>query len=299
MGIWYSRQSSAEIVNGQVINDTDFNNEFDAIVTAFGSAFSATLGHTHTGTAGDGPLIPITGTFGVTGVTGVLASKYGGIWYATTDPTATDDTPDHVKGSRWFNTSTGKLWVCMDNTSTAAVWEQMGDGVSSAALPTVNSDRSAGYNIGHAWVYTGVTPSLVLICIDNTVGAAVWYPVGRGRIGVITGATTIPTTANDSTQGYSQGSIILNSTQGTFYLCTSAAGGAATWVSLATGRTYVSASTPTINDDSTKGYQVGSIGVETGTPIVYVATSVGVGAAVWQPVTFNIGLVAIAAQVFG
>jgi len=50
MGATYTRQSSTEIVDGEVINAADFNNEFAALVTAF----AASTGHSHDGTAAEG-----------------------------------------------------------------------------------------------------------------------------------------------------------------------------------------------------------------------------------------------------
>jgi len=274
----YTRQSSAEIVDGQVINASDSNNEYNALL----NAFNGTTGHDHSGGTGLGQKINLTGAS--IGVTGRLDASVGGIYTTTTDPTATDDTPEFVAGSIWINTTSKEIFRCIDNTSTAAVWRKE-NGTSSASMPTVTSDLAHGYVRGSIWLYTGVSPSLALICIDATNGAAVWYPLPRGRTGVITGATTIPTTANDNTQGYSQGSIILNSTQGCFYLCTSASTGAATWVSLASGRTYTDTVNPTTTDDSSKGYQVGSIGVNTSTLQAFVAISVGASAANWAAIS--------------
>jgi len=50
MGASYTRQSSSEIVDGEVINAADFNNEFAALVTAF----AASTGHSHDGTSAEG-----------------------------------------------------------------------------------------------------------------------------------------------------------------------------------------------------------------------------------------------------
>ena len=50
MGATYTRQSSTEIVDGEVINAADFNNEFAALVTAF----AASTGHSHDGTTAEG-----------------------------------------------------------------------------------------------------------------------------------------------------------------------------------------------------------------------------------------------------
>ena len=50
MGATYTRQSSTEIVTGEVINAADFNNEFAQLL----SAFAASTGHSHDGTAAEG-----------------------------------------------------------------------------------------------------------------------------------------------------------------------------------------------------------------------------------------------------
>jgi hypothetical protein len=43
---------------------------------------------------------------------------------AITDPTVNDDAGDfYSQGSFWYNTSTNKLWVCMNNTLTLALWK--------------------------------------------------------------------------------------------------------------------------------------------------------------------------------
>ena len=50
MGSTYTRQSSTEIVDGEVIQASDFNNEFEQLV----SAFAASTGHSHDGTTAEG-----------------------------------------------------------------------------------------------------------------------------------------------------------------------------------------------------------------------------------------------------
>jgi len=56
----YTRQSANEIVDDAIIDASDFNNEFNQIV----SAFSATTGHAHDGTAAEGPRIEVFGQAG-------------------------------------------------------------------------------------------------------------------------------------------------------------------------------------------------------------------------------------------
>jgi hypothetical protein len=190
MPTWYSRQSSAEIVTDQTIEASDFNNEYNALVTAFLTAFAGTFGtgHDHTGSAGWGTLINLTGTSGVTGVTGVLASKYGGVWLSTSDPGPTDDSPDHVVGSRWINTSTKQLFVCTLDTANAAQWERLTTKTDSTG-PTVNDASTLGYRPGSIFVDT--TADQAYVCVDATAGAAIWRTIGESQWLVKTGSYTI------------------------------------------------------------------------------------------------------------
>lgn len=332
MPIWYSRQSSAEIVNGQVINDSDFNNEYDAIVSGIGSAFSATLGHNHTGTYGQGPLIAITGTLGVTGITGILAAQYGGIKYSTSDPAVTDGGSTYALGSLWFNTSSLELFQCKDNTASNARWTRLyvhvtaGDpsvtdagtqgylpgnfwinsstrqiwqnitnaggtslwvrrvGTSSASLPTVNDAVTQGYVPGHLWNYTGLSPAVPYLCTDNTPGAAVWIPIQRGTLHTSVG--TDPGTTNDSTQGYEKGSIwVRTGTYSFAYIASDVTANAAVWNPLAIGRLNGTTTAPTVTDDVSKGYRVGSMWINTSTSNAYICKDATVGAAVWTNLT--------------
>ena len=249
MASGYTRQSSAEIVTGQVIEASDFNNEFAQIL----AAFNASTGHDHSGGTGLAP--PISLTLTATGVTGVLHAKFGGVHTAAADPTTTDDTPDYAVGSIWINTTSKDLFQCMDNTSTAAVWVKRNAHVTGSA-PTVNSDIDQGYIKGSVWCNTALTPSVLYVCIDNTNGAAIWYPIGRGRIGVITGATTPPSVTEDSAAGYSQGSLIINSTQSIAYICISASAGAAVWQPIGKGKVGTGSSAPGVGDDANDGYGI-------------------------------------------
>ena len=68
-----------------------------------------------------------------------------------------------------------------DNTSGEITAERLRNFVQSArphtaaADPTVNSDSTAGFDVGHAWVNTS-TPA-VFECVDASAGAAVWVQV--------------------------------------------------------------------------------------------------------------------------
>lgn len=122
MGTGYTRQSSAEIADGNTITALAIENEFDAIQ----AAMHANTGHTHDATAGEGPKISLT-----TSISGVLPVANGGTagihnLSAAAAPTANDDTGDgYAVGSLWINTTADTVYVCVDNTSTAAVWKQI------------------------------------------------------------------------------------------------------------------------------------------------------------------------------
>jgi hypothetical protein len=65
---------------------------------------------------------------------------------ATTNPGATNDsTQDYVVGSKWYNKSTGGLFICVDATASAAVWNPMTRGMLPVALTdaaTITPDAS-------------------------------------------------------------------------------------------------------------------------------------------------------------
>lgn len=119
MGTGYTRQSSAEIDDGEIVKAVDLENEFDAIQ----AAFNGTTGHAHDGTQGEGPKISLT-----TSVTGVLPAANGGTGAlynleAVTDPTSADDSIDgYSVGSIWVNTNTNVYFLCTDSTISNAVW---------------------------------------------------------------------------------------------------------------------------------------------------------------------------------
>lgn len=121
MGTGYTRQSAAEIQTGEVIEAAPLNAEFNQLQ----SAFDSTVGHTHDGTVGEGPRINLANS--VTGVLPVANGGSGGInkLDATTAPTATDDTNDgYAVGSLWIDVTNDVLYVCVDATATAAIWQR-------------------------------------------------------------------------------------------------------------------------------------------------------------------------------
>jgi hypothetical protein len=118
----YTRQSIADIINGADITAPPVNAEFNQITAAFNGA----TGHSHDGSTGNAPKIDL-----ATSVSGYLPAVHGGIggknnFAATTNPLATDDAGDgYAPGSMWENTTTGRVFICVGNTSNAAVWREL------------------------------------------------------------------------------------------------------------------------------------------------------------------------------
>jgi len=96
--------------------------------------------------------------------------------------------------------------------------------------PVANDDVSAGYSIGSLWIDT--IAKIGYICVDSTTAAAIWHRidtnVSTSSLNNYT-ATINPATTDNVTAGYSVGSIWVNNTSSTAYLCLSATALTATW----------------------------------------------------------------------
>ena len=138
----YTRQSTGTIINGSPITAPPLNSEFNQVA----DAFHGTTGHGHTGATGDAPKIPL-----ATSVSGYLPAVNGGVgglnkMDATAAPIATNDSSQgYVVGSMWQNTSTGRTYICIVNSSNAAVWEELVKvSNGNAILPVANDTIDLG-----------------------------------------------------------------------------------------------------------------------------------------------------------
>ena len=118
----YTRQSIADIINGSEVTAPPLNAEFNQVA----AAFAAASGHSHDGSTGNAPKIDLT-----TSVSGYLPAVHGGIGgknnlVATSNPTTTNDAGEgYAPGSMWENTTTGRVYICVGNTTNAAVWREL------------------------------------------------------------------------------------------------------------------------------------------------------------------------------
>ena len=137
----YTRQSVADIINGAEITAPPLNAEFNQLR----NAFDATGGHSHDGSAGNAPAINLQ-----TSVSGYLLPINGGTGgksnvTATSNPTLTDDVvAGYAPGSVWLNTSTSRIFICVNNTSSAAIWFEAVGQTATEISPEVTNIVSVG-----------------------------------------------------------------------------------------------------------------------------------------------------------
>jgi len=205
----------------------------------------------------------------------------------TRNPVVTDDDSEALDiGSQWINLSTGQVWYCVDNAVGAAIWKDVstpGAGshpvTVSASDPLVTSDSNAGFSVGDHWINT--TAKTVYQAIDVSVGAAVWERIDGPRNNV---TTSNPSATDDASGGYEIGSRWINTTfPYLVWRATDVSAAAAVWVRENNVKVNTGATTdPSVTNDNTEGYEVGSLWINTTDGSAYVATSVGTGAAAWK-----------------
>lgn len=98
---------------------------------------------------------------------------------ATKPPTSNDNiSKGYIVGSRWFDRLQNKEYVCVVSSETSAIWKETtkGEDIKNNLIATNNpqpwDDALLGYKIGSLWINTSTNESF--ICIDNTVGSAIW-----------------------------------------------------------------------------------------------------------------------------
>jgi len=197
---------------------------------------------------------------------------------STVAPTVNDDSGDgYSVGSRWFDTSADKEYVCLDATVGAAVWKETTT-TGSSTLPVAD------------------TTGIVKGSIDGT-------KIIRLEADGITTGTTRVWTAQDKDITVADNADLVAHTGNTSnpHLVTAAQAGAIPNSTIAASGDYIrgtgagtysvqknnfaAAVAPTVTDDSSAGYSIGSRWINTVTDKEYVALDVSVGAAVWTETT--------------
>lgn len=98
-------------------------------------------------------------------------------------------------------------------------------------------------------------------------------------------AVTTPTSGSDNTLGYSIGSIWFNTLTSIFWVAQTVGTGTATWSAIMVGQggknNATATTNPVVGSDNTLGYGIGSMWFNNTLGLLWVAQSVGTGAAVW------------------
>lgn len=176
---------------------------------------------------------------------------------AIVDPTGDDDSADgYSVGSIWVNVTDDKVFLCVDSTEGAAVWEQLNAAISSSALDTALAAALA--NSGTVTVTHDTEDdefSFSVICKSSSLSALEQQlnATATGIVGVLGttantacagnddrlrqhrfDATSNPATTDDTTKGYQVGSIWVNLTTDAIYICADATEDAAVWQAVGT-----------------------------------------------------------------
>ena len=165
----YTRQSVSDIQNGQEITASPINAEFNRVELAFNTS----SGHTHDGTADNGPKIDLT-----TSITGYLPDNHGGVGgknntLGQAAPGNNDDASQgYSSGSLWMDISGAdtQIYICLDNTTGAAQWGLLG--LWDPATNAMQQPNAAGYSVGR-----------------STYGVEVYGTTVRAREALVAGAT--------------------------------------------------------------------------------------------------------------
>lgn len=191
MGIGYTRQSSADIVDGLPITAAPLNNEFNAIR----DTFNQTDGHSHDGTVGEGPKLDL----GVS-TTGTLPENRGGTGQTSVSnlpiSTATQQALDlkaPINNPTFTGIPSAPTAPASTNTTqvatTAHVKSLLDSGTTLGAtwtVPTAAVGTNSNLIASTAFVQAAITPK-VNRTGDTMTGALSYTP---GVLSVLTGGTT-------------------------------------------------------------------------------------------------------------
>ena len=181
-----------------------------------------------------------------------------------------DNMIDPAAGGTGINTSSSTGYGYVG----AGTWAIKKANLNAAVPPSVNDDVGAGYAVGSDWIDT--THNKIYICIKSTAGAAVWGDVS------LSGGDMSRTTYDTNTDGK------VDTAAGGTGLDTSASTGfphllSGSWQVKKSNLSAVVA--PTVNDDSSAGYAIGSEWIDTTQPKAYVCLDTSIGYAVWTEIT--------------
>ena len=161
----------------------------------------------------------------------------------------------------------------------------------ATTAPTATDDSSAGYAVGSRWIDT--TNNLEYVCVDASVGAAVWIETTQQAAGVLIGGDGIDVTGNTiSMDPLANGGLDFSVGQARVNLSGNAMTGIANGLLVGNAGTSIAGLKlnqtnvpPTVNDDGLQSYTIGSRWFDIAADREFVALDVTPGAAVWRDCT--------------
>lgn len=267
----YTRQSIADIINGAEVTAPPLNAEFNQI----SDAFNGSTGHSHDGSTGNAPKIDLT-----TSVAGYLPAVHGGVGgknnlTATSTPTITDDASvGYAPGSMWENTTTGRVYICVGNTTGAAVWRELVQVQTGNVIePVVHDTIDLGsptvrfqdlYLSGGISAATNIAAGGTLNILGSTALQSTLAVTGNTTIGGtlgVTGQTTVGNLTASGTTVITSGDINSGTIDATVIGGSTPAAGTFTTVN---ANTSLTAATADINGGTIDGTAIGSSTPSTG-----------------------------------
>jgi hypothetical protein len=99
----------------------------------------------------------------------LVALAAAGATVDTVDPTSADDeTAGYSVGSLWYNETSGALFICTDETSSGAVWEEISTGGGSAlATITAYAANASLHETNDLGAYVRVTAEATITLPDG------------------------------------------------------------------------------------------------------------------------------------
>jgi len=157
--------------------------------------------------------------------------NYPGFYVSTIDPAAAQSAiTGYLKGAMWVNTVGSTVYVLTDEVT--PVWTLVNsvlikNNFIATSIPTNSANTSLGYSTGSLWVDT--ITNLAYICVAATSTTSSWFEITDPKSNYT--ATTSPSIGNDSSQGYSLGSMWVDTTRDLVYFAVDVSPGAAVWTS--------------------------------------------------------------------
>lgn len=134
-------------------------------------------------------------------------------------------------GDLYLDTSAGVLYYAIGTLVSDWVRLNAKNNPTAGGAPTTGDDTTQGYSRLSIWVDQSADPADIYLCTNPAEGAAVWILISGSGSGVLNNfsANADPTASDDSGDGYEEGSLWVNTTANTAWICVDATAGAANW----------------------------------------------------------------------